>query len=144
MRFASFDIANDPVLSARLKSLVDTIDSITNPYSTWLPWLPGPALFYKFFTSVQVYRIVQEAINTRKKSGIKRDDMLQQMIDDGDGTIQIFGVCIPYFRSLSNFIRVLTLSKCILGLSLAGSRATGTIGKFDVHTEYNNTDSYSF
>ncbi|KAI2748067.1 hypothetical protein DTO013E5_3899 [Penicillium roqueforti] len=92
MRIASFDIANDPVLSARLKSLVDTIDSITNPYSTWLPWLPGPALFYKFFTSVQVYRIVQEAINTRKKSGIKRDDMLQQMIDDGDGTIQIFGL----------------------------------------------------
>ncbi|KAJ5790241.1 uncharacterized protein N7518_007252 [Penicillium psychrosexuale] len=107
MRIASFDISNDPVLSARLKSLVDTIDSITNPYSTWLPWLPGPALFYKFFASVQIYITVQAAINTRKMSGIKRNDMLQQMIDDGDGTIQIFG--------------------CILGLSLAGSRATGTI-----------------
>ncbi|CAG8209226.1 unnamed protein product [Penicillium nalgiovense] len=107
MRIASFDIANDPVLSARLKSLVDTVDSITNPYSTWLPWLPGPALFHKFFASVQIYRIVQAAINARKKSGIKRDDMLQQMIDEGDGTIQIFG--------------------CMLGLSLAGARATGTI-----------------
>ncbi|KAJ5270744.1 hypothetical protein N7505_006502 [Penicillium chrysogenum] len=107
MRIASFDIANDPVLSARLKSLVDTVDSITNPYSTWLPWLPGPALFHKFFASVQIYRIVQAAINARKRSGIKRDDMLQQMIDEGDGTIQIFG--------------------CMLGLSLAGARATGTI-----------------
>ncbi|CAG8894927.1 unnamed protein product [Penicillium egyptiacum] len=107
MRIASFDIADDPVLSARLKSLVDTVDSIANPYSTWFPWLPGPALFQKFFASVQIYRIVQAAINTRKRSGIKRDDMLQQMIDDGDGTIQIFG--------------------CMLGLSLAGARATGTI-----------------
>ncbi|KAJ6123523.1 hypothetical protein N7471_010840 [Penicillium samsonianum] len=107
MCIASFDIANDSVLSARLKSLVDTVDSITNPYSTWFPWLPGPALFQKFFASVQIYRIVQAAINNRKRSGIKRDDMLQQMIDDGDGTIQIFG--------------------CMLGLSLAGARATGTI-----------------
>jgi sterol 14-demethylase len=109
MRIASFDIANDSVLSARLKSLVDTVDSITNPYSTWLPWLPGPALFHKFFASVQIYRIVQAAINARKRSGIKRDDILQQMIDEGDGTIQIFGVCIlatfPFtlFRDLTLF-----------------------------------------
>ncbi|KAJ5871058.1 hypothetical protein N7455_005999 [Penicillium solitum] len=107
MCIASFDIANDPVLSARLKSLVDTVDSITNPYSTWVPWLPGPALFQKFFASVQIYWIVQAAIHTRKRSGIKRDDMLQQMINEGDGTIRIFG--------------------CMLGLSLAGARATGTI-----------------
>ncbi|CAI7643096.1 unnamed protein product [Penicillium glandicola] len=107
MCIASFDIANDPVLSARLKSLVDTVDSITNPYSTWFPWLPGPALFQKFFASVQIYRIVQAGINTRKRSGIKRDDMLQQMIDEGDSSIRIFG--------------------CMLGLSLAGARATGTI-----------------
>ncbi|KAJ5501899.1 Cytochrome P450 [Penicillium fimorum] len=107
MRIASFDIANDPVLSARLKSLVDTVDSITNPYSTWLPWLPGPALFHKLFASLQIYRIVQAGIIARKRSGTKKDDMLQQMLDDGDSTIRIFG--------------------CILGLSLAGARATGTI-----------------
>lgn len=94
MCIASFDIANDPVLLARLKSLVDTVDSITNPYSTWLPWLPAPAMFQKFFASVQIYWIVQAAIHTRKRSGIKRDDMLQQMIDEGDDTIRIFGVCI--------------------------------------------------
>ncbi|KAJ5963230.1 uncharacterized protein N7479_003106 [Penicillium vulpinum] len=107
MRIASFDIANDPVLSAHLKSLVDTVDSIDNPYSTWFPWLPGPALFQKFFASVRIYRIVQAAINNRKMSGIKRDDMLQQMLDEGDGTVQIFGF--------------------MLGISLAGARATGTI-----------------
>ncbi|KXG52447.1 Cytochrome P450 [Penicillium griseofulvum] len=107
MRIASFDIANDPALSARLKSHVDTVDSITNPYSTWFPWLPGPALFQKFFASVQIYRIVQAGVNARKKSGVRKDDMLQQMLDDGDSMIQIFG--------------------CILGLSLAGARATGTI-----------------
>ncbi|KAK4867193.1 hypothetical protein LT330_000703 [Penicillium expansum] len=107
MCIASFDIANNPMLLARLKSLVDTVDSITNPHSTWFPWLPGPALFHKFFASVQIYRIVQAAIHARKRSGIKRNDMLQQMIDEGDSTIRIFG--------------------CMLGLSLAGARATGTI-----------------
>lgn len=94
MCIASFDIANDPMLLARLKSLVDTVDSITNPHSTWFPWLPGPALFHKFFASVQIYRIVQAAIHARKRSGIKRNDMLQQMIDEGDSTIRIFGVSI--------------------------------------------------
>lgn len=105
MCIASFDIANDPVLSARLKSLVDTVDSITNPYSTWVPWLPGPALFQKFFASVQIYWIVQAAIHTRKRSGIKRDDMLQQMINEGDGTIRIFGVCTIVTSSFDHFDR---------------------------------------
>lgn len=111
MCITSFDIANDAVLSARLKSLVDTVDSITNPYSTWFPWLLGPAFFQKFFASVQIYWIVQAAIHTRKRSGIKRDDLLQQMIDEGDGTIRIFGVYIlatflfDYFDRESNSLK---------------------------------------
>jgi hypothetical protein len=95
MRIASADIANDPILLSRLKPLFDGVDNTDNPYSTWLPWLPGPVLIRKFFCSFQAYRFVQSAIRARQRSGIKADDMLQQMLDDGESTAHIFGVCIP-------------------------------------------------
>ncbi|KAJ5144230.1 Cytochrome P450 [Penicillium bovifimosum] len=107
MRIACADIANDPILLSHLKPLFDGVDNPGNPHSTWLPWLPGPVFFQKILCSIQTYRSVQSAIKARKRSGIKADDMLQQMLDDGGSTTHIFGF--------------------MLGLSLAGSRSTGTI-----------------
>lgn len=103
MRVASSDIANDPILVSRLKPYVDGVDSIANPYSTWLPWLPGSVFFHKFLCSVRIYRIVHKLVRARKGSEIKKNDMLQQMLDDGESTPQIFGVCsclITYFAKL--------------------------------------------
>ncbi|KAJ5541891.1 Cytochrome P450 [Penicillium sp. DV-2018c] len=107
MRIACADIANDPILLARLKPLFDGIDNTGNPYLTWFPWLPSSVFFQKILCSIGTYRSVSSIIEDRKRSGIKADDMLQQMLDDGESTTHIFGF--------------------MLGISLAGSRSAGTI-----------------
>lgn len=133
MSNAFFDIANDPAMSSRLKTLVDIVDSPANPYSTWFSWLPNTLMFRKIISAVRMFRIVQKALKSRKSSGVRRNDVVQQMLDNGDSTIQIFGVC-----SADSLLPTNTdLLKFILGLSLAGARATGTIGQFCTVTIHN-------
>ncbi|KAJ5787013.1 Cytochrome P450 [Penicillium paradoxum] len=107
MRVASSDIASDPMLVSRLKPLIDGVDSVANTHSTRFPWLPGPVLFHKLLCSLRVYRIVQKVIRVKKRNGTRRDDMLQRMLDDGEGTAPIFWT--------------------MLAVLLAGTRPTGTI-----------------
>ncbi|CAG8038153.1 unnamed protein product [Penicillium salamii] len=104
-----FDLSGDLTLSSEFKSLVDVVDSPANPYMTWWPWLPNMLMIRKIISVARIYLIVRKQINIRKASGsgVRRNDAVQQMLDDGESTIHIFGF--------------------ILGLSLAGARATGTI-----------------
>ena len=91
---AFFDISNDPALCAEIKSLVDIVDSPANPYSTWCSYLPNMLMLRKIISAARMYWIVQKAIKSRKSSGVRRNDAIQQMLDDGDSTPQIFGVCV--------------------------------------------------
>ncbi|KAJ5756942.1 uncharacterized protein N7511_007124 [Penicillium nucicola] len=102
MRPASFDIAEDPALLSRLKPLIDTIESPSSESS----WLPSISSFRKVSASARIYGIIQRQVHNRKSSGSRRRDALQQMLDDGESTVHIFGF--------------------MLGLSLAGARAMGT------------------
>ncbi|KAJ6060317.1 hypothetical protein N7444_002171 [Penicillium canescens] len=106
MRPASFDIADDPSLLSRLKPLVDIVDSASNTFESQIPWLPSASSLRKILSSARLYGIIQKEIHKRKRSGIQRRDALQQMLDDGESTVHIFGF--------------------MLGLSLAGARAMGT------------------
>jgi hypothetical protein len=113
---AFFEISNDPELSAQIKLLVDVIDSAENPYSTWCPWLPNMLMFRKAISAVRMFYIVRKVVNSRKSSGIRRNDIIQQMLDSGESMFEIFGF--------------------VLGLSLAGARATGTIGTSFYYRDY--------
>ncbi|CAG8283799.1 unnamed protein product [Penicillium salamii] len=103
-----FEISRDLSLSSEFRSLIDVVDSPANPYMTWWPWLPNMLMIRKMISVARIYLIVRKQINIRKASGVRRNDAVQHMLDDGESTIQILGF--------------------ILGLSLAGARATGTIG----------------
>jgi sterol 14-demethylase len=94
MRPASFDIADDPALLSRLKTLIDIVDSPSNTFESQIPWLPSASSLRKIPSSARIYGIIQKEINKRKSSGIRRRDALQQMLDDGESTVHIFGVCI--------------------------------------------------
>ncbi|KAJ5344767.1 Cytochrome P450 [Penicillium brevicompactum] len=102
-----FDISQDPALCSHFKSLVDVVDSPANPYTTWCSWLPNMLMLRKLVAAARMYLIVRRHILIRKRDGVRRNDAIQKMIDDGDSNTQIFGF--------------------LLGLSLAGARATGTI-----------------
>ncbi|KAF9234271.1 cytochrome P450 [Melanogaster broomeanus] len=103
---ASEEIASDPALVARLKTLYDTLDSGTTPATVLLPWLPGPSLLKKLWATKQVYDIVAHAVDTRVQSGEFRNDTLQMLVDAEDERLVMIGF--------------------IMGLLVAGARATGT------------------
>jgi hypothetical protein len=99
MRPASFDIANNPALLSRLKRLVDIVDSPSNPLKSQMPWLPSFSSLRKISASARLYGVIQKEVNKRKSSGIRRKDTLQQMLDDGESTVDIFGVRVRVVKT---------------------------------------------
>ncbi|RDB29921.1 Lanosterol 14-alpha demethylase [Hypsizygus marmoreus] len=100
------EISDDPVLVARLKKLYDTLDHGTTPATVLLPWLPTPAMLKKLWATKEIYDIVVAAVNAREQSGISRNDTLQMLLESGDDRLVVVGF--------------------IMGLLIAGARATGT------------------
>ncbi|KAF8960328.1 cytochrome P450 [Flammula alnicola] len=100
------EISDDPARVARLKKLYDTLDTGTTPATVLIPWLPTPAMIQKLWATKDIYEIVIQAINDRESSGISRNDTLQMLLDFGDEKLVVVGF--------------------IMGLLIAGARATGT------------------
>ncbi|KAF8737882.1 hypothetical protein AX14_012256 [Amanita brunnescens Koide BX004] len=103
---SSHEISDDPVLVARLKLLYDTLDTGTTPTTVLLPWLPFPSMIKKLLATKEIYEIIVNAINNREKSRVYRNDTLQMLLDSGDEKLVVVGF--------------------IMGLIIAGARATGT------------------
>ncbi|PFH49347.1 hypothetical protein AMATHDRAFT_76242 [Amanita thiersii Skay4041] len=100
------EISDNPDLVSRLQVLYDRLDTGTTPATVLLPWLPTPSMIKKLLATKEIYDIVVAAINSRVKSGIHRDDTLQMLLDLGDEKLMVVGF--------------------IMGLIIAGARATGT------------------
>ncbi|KAF8183163.1 cytochrome P450 [Pholiota molesta] len=100
------EISDDPVRVARLKKLYDILDNGTTPATVLVPWLPTPAMIRKLWATKDIYDIVIQAISDRERSGISRNDTLQMLLDFGDEKLVVVGF--------------------IMGLLIAGARATGT------------------
>ncbi|KAG6897246.1 hypothetical protein C0992_003136 [Termitomyces sp. T32_za158] len=100
------EISDDSTIVGRLKNLYDTLDNGTTPATVLLPWLPAPAMIKKLWATKEIYDIINKAIQEREKNGISRNDTLQMLLDHGDEKLVVVGF--------------------IMGLLIAGARATGT------------------
>ncbi|TFK73496.1 cytochrome P450 [Pluteus cervinus] len=100
------EIADDPVLVSRLKVLYDKLETGTTPATVLLPWLPTPSMIKKLWATKEIYDIVVRAIDARQKSGVYKRDTLQMLLETGDDRLVVVGF--------------------IMGLIIAGARATGT------------------
>ncbi|KAJ7064919.1 cytochrome P450 [Mycena amicta] len=103
---SSGEIADDLALVARLKTLYDRLDVGTTPATVLLPWLPTPAMIKKLWATKEIYDIIVRAIEARERSGSVRNDTLQMLLESGDEKLTVVGF--------------------IMGLLIAGARATGT------------------
>lgn len=117
------EIADDPALVARLKKLYDDLDTGTTPATVLLPWLPTPAMIKKLWSTKEIYDIVTKAISDREQSGVHHNDTLQMLLDAGDDKLVVVGF--------------------IMGLLIAGARATGTTASWLLtflggHTDWRN------
>ena len=90
---SSHDVAENPGLVSRLKLLYDRIDSSVKPTTLRVPGAQKLATLQKLWSSISVYRIFNNAVEERQRSGIKRDDALQQLLDAGESKQCVVGVC---------------------------------------------------
>ncbi|KAK0434277.1 cytochrome P450 [Desarmillaria tabescens] len=110
------EISDDAILVSRLKNLYDKLDTGTTPATVLIPWAPTPSMVRKLWATKEIYDIIVAAIKAREESGVQRDDALQMLLDFKDEKLVVVGF--------------------IMGLLIAGARATGTAGKLIFQLEF--------
>ncbi|KAH6982363.1 cytochrome P450 6A1 [Ilyonectria sp. MPI-CAGE-AT-0026] len=83
------DIAEDQELLARTLHLFEKIGNSTSPTKVIFPWMPTLSHMKRMAAGAQLYMILQEIVNKRKKAGVRGDDALQYLIDQGDSVAKI-------------------------------------------------------
>lgn len=93
------EIADDGVLLEKTMRLFEDLDSTATPLSISFPWMPTPAKLQRYYVGAQLYKIVNDVIKAREKTGRRDDDPLQYLLDQGDKTIDILTVSqVPSLR----------------------------------------------
>ncbi|KAF8916504.1 cytochrome P450 [Mucidula mucida] len=100
------EISDNPAVVARLKTLYDMLDTGTTPATVLLPWIPTPSMIQKLWATKEIYDIIIRAIKQREDGGTAHNDALQMLLDFKDEKLVVVGF--------------------IMGLLIAGARATGT------------------
>lgn len=83
--FFTEDVANDPKLFAKTSHHVDVLLHTYSPFNVLYQWLPDPNYIRRRLARYGIQRIVRDLYNKRMKNDAPRkDDPLQNMIDNGD------------------------------------------------------------
>ncbi|KAF9445805.1 cytochrome P450 [Macrolepiota fuliginosa MF-IS2] len=110
------EIADDLALVSRIKKMYDKLDAGTTPVTILLPWLPSWTMVSKLWSTKGIYDIIVGAVRQRQElletigEGEKPQDTMQLLLDSGDDRMAVVGF--------------------IMGLLIAGARATGTSGSW--------------
>jgi hypothetical protein len=86
------DIAESPKLLAQTLRLYETIDGSATPTAIMFPWFPSPAVIKRTIAGGRLYMIIDKIVNERKTKGIRGEDPLQYLIDEGDSMTRIIEV----------------------------------------------------
>ncbi|TVY34155.1 Sterol 14-demethylase [Lachnellula subtilissima] len=78
------DIANDPVLLEKTLQLYETIEASATATTMLFPWFPSPSVIKRTIAGGKLYMIITKIVEHRNKTGIREDDPLQFLIDEGD------------------------------------------------------------
>ena len=76
----------------------------------------------KLWATKQIYDIVVRAIDERQRNGTPKSDTLQMLLDEQDERLVIVGVGLSFVM----VFRLADFQQFIMGLLVAGARATGT------------------
>ncbi|KUJ10352.1 cytochrome P450 [Mollisia scopiformis] len=97
------DIADDPELLMKTLQYYEKIDGSATPIAVMYPWFPSPAVVKRTYAAGQLYMIVNKIVEDRAKTGKKRDDPLQYLIEQGDSMYRIIEFIIgALFAGLLN------------------------------------------
>ncbi|CZR62535.1 uncharacterized protein PAC_12432 [Phialocephala subalpina] len=97
------DIADNQELLMKTLRYYEKIDSSATPIAVMYPWFPSPAVVKRTYAASRLYMIVNKIVEERKKTGVKGDDPLQYLIEQGDSMFRIIEFIIgALFAGLLN------------------------------------------
>lgn len=87
------EIAEDPELLDQSLKAFETIDASTTASTVIFPWLPTPSFIRTKLAGVRLYMMIKKILEARKQNGVRVDDALQYLVDQGDRVEEIIAVC---------------------------------------------------
>jgi len=78
------DVVEDRALLETTLKYMEMIDESTDILGLCYLWLPTPARIRQYYAGLRLYLIYNSIMSKRKKTGERREDALQVMIDQGD------------------------------------------------------------
>ncbi|KAK3073790.1 hypothetical protein LTR53_004314 [Teratosphaeriaceae sp. CCFEE 6253] len=78
------EIADDPETLEKCLQYFEDIDSTATPWSIIYPWLPQWSKVKRLKAGAKLYMVIKRVVDARNKSGVRGDDALQYLIDQGD------------------------------------------------------------
>lgn len=121
------EIADDTKQLAHLKKLYETVERSADAKSHVFPWLPNFATKAKNDATKELYTLLSNIIEDKKKRADNTPDTIQTMIELGDSTADIVGV-----RMMANGYRVVFTKIFSLRLALYSqgtlTRPTSLVG----------------
>lgn len=78
------EIADDPATLSKCLQLYEAIEGTATPWSIMYPWMPLWSKVKRTTAGAQLYMIFKRVVDARNNSGIRGDDPLQYLIDQGD------------------------------------------------------------
>ena len=89
---ACVEIADDGGLLARTHALFECLDKTATPLSIMYPWMPTPAKLRRYYYGAQLYVILKNIVDDRKRFNRMEDDALQFLLNQGDSLTMIITV----------------------------------------------------
>ncbi|KAI9723793.1 MAG: hypothetical protein M1828_004043 [Chrysothrix sp. TS-e1954] len=83
------DIAEDPATLTKVLHMYEGIEKSATPATLMFPSLPWPAVISRYWSGFKMYMIFKRISDERKRTGKKRDDCLQFLLDQGDDTANV-------------------------------------------------------
>jgi hypothetical protein len=86
------DIADDANLREKTLQLFETVEASATTVAILFPKFPSTGLIKRTIAGGRLYMIIKRIVDERKRSGKRRDDPLQSLIDEGTDVEKIVGV----------------------------------------------------
>ena len=87
------DIAEDRALLDKTLDYFEMVEGSSGNLAVMFPWLPSPALIRRNYAGTRLHMIFKTIVDNRKKTGKRREDPLQYLIDQGSDMYHIIQVC---------------------------------------------------
>ena len=87
------DIADDPELLEKTLQLYETIEASATATTILFPKVPSVGIIKRTVAGGRLYMILKKIVDKRRASGIRGDDPLQYLMDEGDDMARIIEVC---------------------------------------------------